>query len=423
MGLLLPMTRAGRDRLEARSGPIGASHYPSTTVEQMAAMLAAVDGGGLPPLTVDRALKAAAAWSCIDVLCTTASSLPVDVVRRAGDARLPVATPGIIERPSPLVSRRVWLYQLMFSLTTDGNAFGWVGNNVDSLGHPTRIDLLAPSTVTARGTTAEGIGEVQVNGRGRQLLWPHGPVWHVPGKVVPAGSPFALSPLEAARVAVGAGLEAEGYGARFFTEGGHPSAILSADSEIGEELAQRIKAAFVAAIRPGSREPAVMGAGLKYERVQSDPNTTGYLELARFAVEQACRIWRVPPSMVYGAISGQSVTYANASQADLHYLKHSIDGYLQGLEEQLSELLARPRSVVVRREALLRADPAERYKTHETALKNRIRSVNEVRALEDLPPWPHPDFDLPGVPPWAGTTEPPAPPAGADGDDPQEGDE
>jgi HK97 family phage portal protein len=375
------------------------STFRPVTFDAIAQQLAAT-GGGLPELTEERALMSAAAWSCIDVLCTTFASLPSDVVRAVGGARLPAPAPAVVVKPSPLVSARVWKYQVAYSQVTDGNAFGWVGDNVDNLGNPTRIDMLDPRCVTGRRVDSDGFGSAIVEGKGRQKLWPAGPLWHVPGKVVPAGTPFALSPLKYAGLSISAGIEAEQYGARFFTDGGHPSALLQSDEEIDEPLALRIKNSFMSAIRPGSREPAVMGSGLTYTKVQSDPGVTQYIDLIRFSVEQACRYWRVPPSMIYSAVSGQSVTYANVSQADLHYLKHSVDGYLTNYEEAMTAIMVKPRSLKVNRDALLRADPLERYKLHEMALKNRIRTGNEVRALEDLAPFDDPAFDLPGVPPW-----------------------
>jgi len=372
------------------------SQFPSVTLEQIAAMTVSSYGTG--PITEDEALHNAAAWACIDVLATTVSSLPIDVVLATAGARLPTLPPAVITRPSPLVSRRVWLYQLMYSLLTDGNAFGWVGNNLDRDLNPTRIDLMHASGVTNRTVRDDGVAVVTIRGKGEQALWPHGPVWHVAGKMIPPGSPFALSPLDYAGTSLTAALQAEGYGARFFTDGGHPSAILHSDKELDEGMAKRIKASFYAAIRPGSREVAVMGSGLQYTQVQSDPNNTQFIELIRFAVEQACRFWRVPPAMVYSAVSGQSVTYANVSQADLHYLKHSADGYLLAIEEAFSAIVAAPRIVKLNRDAFLKSDPETRLKIHKLALDARLRTVNEARVLEDEAGF-GPEFDVPGIPP------------------------
>ena len=102
--------------------------------------------------------------------------------------------------------------------------------------------------------------------------------------------------------------------------------------------------------------------------------------------------------MVYGAVSGESVTYTNATQADLHYLKHSLSGPLTRIERALTALLPRPQVVKFNRDAILRSDPLTRAQVQEIRLRNKTVTVNEVRAIEDELPFPDPEFDRPGVP-------------------------
>ena len=118
----------------------------------------------------------------------------------------------------------------------------------------------------------------------------------------------------------------------------------------------------------------------------------------RFEVEQACRFFGVPPSMAYAAVSGQSVTYANVSQADLQYLKHSLGIWLLDIEDAWSSLLPVDQTVKFNVEGLLRMDAEGRWKIHDLRLSNKTTSVNRVLALEDEPPIDDPEFDKPGIP-------------------------
>ena len=152
----------------------------------------------------------------------------------------------------------------------------------------------------------------------------------------------------------------------------------------------------------------MFGKGLKYEQVSIDPADTQFIDLQRFAVEQVCRFFRVPPSMVYGGISGQAVTYANVSQADLHYLKHSLDGYLVRIEKALTALLPRPQLVRFNRSALLRTDAPTRHGVYGQRLAQKTMTVNEVRAFEDEAPFDGAEFDKPGIPGGADATPTPA---------------
>jgi HK97 family phage portal protein len=335
------------------------------------------------PVSTSTALTHAASSACIDTLASSVSALPLDAVRQSGSQRIPVTpAPSVIREPSPLVDQDVWLYQLMFALLTDGNAFGEIlGFSANGL--PTSIELVDSDDVLNR-RIVDGIPTVTVKNVDRQL-WPFGDLWHLPGRFVRPGSPFADSPVQRARSTIGAAVAARDFGSRFFGDGGHPGGLIRSDQELTQEQAQGIKRSFLNAVR-GNREPMVVGSGLSFEPLMVDPNDSQFIDLMRFTTEEACRFWRVPPSMVYAATSGQSVTYANVSQADLAYLKHSLEGHLVRIEKALTRLLPRPQFARFNRAAFLRSDTDGRFTAYQTALRNGWMSVNEVRALEDEAP-------------------------------------
>jgi HK97 family phage portal protein len=366
------------------------------------------DLGAYSPVSVSTttAMTHAASSACIDTLASSVSSLPLDAVRIVGKSRIPVTpAPAIIGEPSPTVEQDVWLYQLMESLLTDGNAFGQVVT-YGAAGLPTSIELLDPAVVTNR-RIVDGVPTVTVGGVNMKL-YPFGDIWHVPGGFVRAGSPFAESPIARARGTIGAAIAARDFGSRFFGDGGHPGGILTnTDAAMTPEQAKGMKAAFLAATK-GNREPMVVGAGISYTPIMVDPNDSQFLELMQFCIEEACRFWRVPPSMVYGSTSGQNVTYANASQADLAYLKHSLENRLVRIEKALTRLLPRPQFARFNRNAFLRSDPITRSEVQDRRLRNFTTTVNEVRAQEDEQPFDDPEYDEPGIPDAESEAEEPA---------------
>jgi len=366
------------------------------SLSQLAAWKQQISASYSPvPVSTQQALTHAASSACVDVLATSVSTLPIDAVRTQGRSRIPVSpAPSLIAAPSAIVAPDVWMYQLVDSMCTDGNGFGLV-TGVDSMARPTGIELLNPGIVADR-RVIDGVPTALVDGT-RHRLFPHGELWHVPGKYARAGSPFAESPVVRAAATIGAALVAREFGSRFFADGGHPGGIIKSSRELTKDEADAIKKAFVNATR-GNREPAVIGAGLEYSPIMIDPNDSQFLGLMQFCIEEACRFWRVPPSMVYASTSGQNVTYANASQADLHYLKHSLEGLLVRIERALSALLTRPQFARFNRNAFLRADPQTRFDIYDKRLRNKTLSVNDVHALEDEPGVDDPDFDEPGIP-------------------------
>lgn len=346
---------------------------------------------------VTEALRNAASMACMDVLADAIGRIPYDVYRGTGAVRQPVVpTPPLIGYPSGVVLPDVWRNQLGWSLVTDGNAFGYITQY--QRGWPATIELLDPYQVTER-KVVDGVKKCKY-GDEQLSIWPNGPIWHCPGRILLGGHPFGDSPVALAAKTIGTSLAAEDFSLGFFTDGGHPSSILySSDPDLTEPQAIAAKEAWRRATA-GTRETAVLGSNWKHEQIQINPTDSGNIDLMRFEVEQACRFWRVPPSMAYAAISGQNVTYANITDADVNYLKYSLDGYYVRIEYALSDALPRPQLVRLNRNAILRASPKERYETYAIQLANRQITVNEVRALEDLPPF-GPEFDVPGIPPFA----------------------
>ena len=372
---------------EARNGTF--------SISNLAALLANDGIGGPQAGNVDKALRDAATWACIKVKAQGIASLPVDVIRMSGSTRIPVPTPEFIANPSGLVSRRVWTFQVAWSLFVDGNAFGRITRK-DSMGRPLQIETIAPDKVTRR-EVVDGIPQAYV-GEKLMQVYPFGDLWHLPGEMVAAGSPFGLSPLTYGSHSVGTSLAAEEFGGRFFTDGGHPTAIVTTDRDPGVDGAKALKQRIREAVGGINREPLVLPNGITWQQIQTSPSDSQFLDLMRFEVEQTCRRHGVPPNMVFAAVSGQNVTYSNVSQADLAYLKHTLSYPISLIEDALSGFLPAPRIVRFNRDAILRADTLTRYQAHEIALRNRWATVNEVRAIEDLSPLSA-EFDEPGVPP------------------------
>lgn len=346
-------------------------------------------------VTTESALRNAATWACQRVLVSAISSLPVDQIRVDGSRRMPIVASPIVASPSARVSRRAWVAQVVRSNVSAGNIYGQVVASDNTGQYPRQIETIHPDRV--RWLIRDGEEVPTVDGK-PQTLWPAGDFWHVPvSQLLMPGSRVALSPIEYSSTAIGTGIAAEEFGARFFGDGGHPSALIYSDAELTAPQAEDIKQAFLNAIR-GTRSPAVFGSGLKYEQLQIDPKDSQFIDLLQFEVLQQCRVYGVPPAMVYAAISGQNVTYANVAQSDLAFLKYSVTGWITDLEDAWSAMLAPSQQVKFNVDALLRMDAETRWKIHDQRLKNKTTSVNRVLALEDELPFPDPIYDEPGVP-------------------------
>jgi len=359
-------------------------------------------GGPQPGL--EQALCNSASYACIDVLVDHIAAAPWDAIRyfKNGKARREVyPAPQIITNPSGVVSLGVWKTQLAFAMVTDGNAFGrivaWTSN-----AKPLQVEWVEPSAVTER-KVVNGYPQVKIDNVVHRL-YPNGDILHVPGRLIGASSPFAYSPLEYADKAIGTSLAAQSYTANWYSGGGHPSMGIKVAGLATAEQASQIKSSYLSMVRTG--EPWVHGDGIEPENtaLQSSPDQTA-MEIVQQAGVMACQVWHVPPSWIYIAISGQNVTYANVTQADVAGLKDSVDPFYRRIEDVFSTCLIDQQVVRVNRDAVLKMDAPTRVDVQAKRLANKLMSVNEGREQEDEEPWPDPIYDEPGLP----TVAPPAP--------------
>ena len=343
--------------------------------------------GSVPPsVTTESAMRLSAVWACVRLLAGLGSTLPLDQQRRRDGLTVDVPRSVLFDQPQAGTTLSTWLYQVWSSMLTAGNAYGLV-TAIGPNGWPTTVELLDPSVVQWRAD--EQRGWVVTVDRQEMQRWPEGPLWHVPIFTMP-GAPFGLSPIQNAKQTIVGGLSAERFGTDFFTGGGTPNAILYSDSELTQEQAQGIKSAFVSSTA-GNREPAVMGAGLRYERISVSPDEAQFLDQQRFTVEQIARIYGVFPEMIGGATSGSSVTYANREQRAADFLTFGLMPYLIALEDAMSGLVPQPDRIKFNLDGVLRSDLATRYNAHASAIRAGWLSVNEVRQIEDREPVPGAD--------------------------------
>ena len=334
----------------------------------------------------DTALRHDAVWAAVNRIAMPIAGLPVDTVRIVGKDRQVLSSPQVIEQPSVMIDQIDWLYQQLSSLLLRGNGWGDVTEWAGGGRFPSRIEPRHPDSVKWRNAS----GELQftVNGE-RRMLWPLGDLWHV-AAFTPAGSVLGMSPITYHAAAIGAALAAQEFGARFFGDGGHPTALVKAKTSLTEDQAKAIKAAVNRAMR-GSREVAVLGADLDYEQISVTPEDSQFLASMNYGVEQVARVFGLSPELLGAATSGSSVTYANREQRQQDYLVYPFGWWLKKMERALSRLLPRPQIVKFNTGALLRSDMKTRHEVYDRRLRNGTMSVNEVRALEDEPPIPEGD--------------------------------
>lgn len=297
-----------------------------------------------------------------------------------GVARPVPSQPQIITSPSAVISVMAWKAQFVVGQMLWGNSIGYV-TEWDATGHPTTVEWVDNAQVQVIEGAPFGTAEWSIAGR---KVDPSR-IIHVPGRYVRPGSIMGIAPLERHRDTYGLALAARRYGSEWFRDGAHPSAVLMSDQKIEQPVADEIKRRWLAP--RNKREPRVLGAGLRYEKTQGNPSESQMIEVEQQTINKVARIVGVPAEFIGGGGGGGgSITYANREQRAMDLLTYYADPHLVRLEQMLGSCLPKPRYVKANRGAFLRADIATRYRVSDMAIRSGMASVNERRALEDLPP-------------------------------------
>lgn len=332
--------------------------------------------------SAEASLQSIAVRSAVDLIASLGSELPIDVYSGVGRDRQARRMPTYLQDPAgDGYGLEDWCYQGLESLLLRGNLYGDILDRARA-GYPTQVVLQHPDEVHGWIDPVDGVEHWLIAGREvdrARLL--HRRVNPVPGRVL------GLSPVAYHAAQIGLSLTSTQFGLQWFRDGGHPSAMLT-NSEMdltGTDAIAKAKEQFMAAVY-GSREPLVMGKGWTYAGIQIAPEESQFLETQGFSAAECARIFGPGIAEVLGYESGGSLTYGNVVDRDLHLLKYSLNKWLRRMERLLTSMLPQPQYVRIDRDALLQTATLDRYRAYESALRNRWRTVNEVREDEDMQP-------------------------------------
>jgi HK97 family phage portal protein len=328
------------------------------------------------------AMRQHTVWKCIRLVSDVMACMTPIVYQGPGVGfgqanRLP--SPPILTKPAADADMFDQTYMMMVSLLLRGNVYGEIVAR-DRFGRPSQIELQHPDRVKVKedseGHFVYKYGSKTMNAD---------QVWHKMAYRMP-GVRTGMSPIKYAQRTIQLSLNAQNFGNSYFEDGGHPSGLLTNDTVklVTQDEAVTVKQRFLAAIR-GSREPAVMGGGWKYEAIQIRPDESQFLETQKYAGGAICGFFGVPPEIVGEAVEGSAITYANIESRGIDFMKFGLGGWVKRLENWHTELLPRGQYAKLDASQLLRSDSLTRFQALHMLVGARIITQDEARAMEDWP--------------------------------------
>lgn len=200
---------------------------------------------------------------------------------------------------------------------------------------------------------------------------------------------IGVSVLQYAAETVGDALGANRTASNEFRIGGKEGGYVKVPGSLNTEQRERLRSEFDKFSQEKNRgRHILLEMGMEYQaRGAISPVDLELLESRRFSVEQICRFFRVPPTMI--GHSDASSSWASSQDAlNGWLLRYTLSPIMTKIEKSLAKVLLKGEKNYIKfnPEALLRADSQSRAKYYESMKRNGIMTTNEIRALEDLPP-------------------------------------
>lgn len=335
----------------------------------------------------DSARQMIAVYACQSYIADSISTLPVDHFRKVagggGREHVPdTQSPRWVRQPNPFQTSGNFWHRVIVSLLSDGNAFLFTLRN-DSTGLVEALYCLHPGEVEI---VPGHLGNNKYKFQGTEF--DRSQILHIPA-FTHDDEPRGLSPIDVAREAISLGLTAEEFGARFFAQGTtmagvieHPGVPKTDEAKVLREMFRKTHAGV-----KNSHAVGVLTGGASFKPISITPEQAQFLETRRFQKTEIALLYRVPAYIVDPTVTstwGSGIGEQRSALVDDTFLPWAVR-----IEQAISTfLLPGFQFIKFNFDARLRPNTTERYAAHVQAVNNGLMTIDEVRAIEDLPPLP-----------------------------------
>ena len=349
-----------------------------------------------PPLAgvhVDEqtALQYSAVYACVRIISETVASLPWRLMRRREDGGADVDDRSnlhwlMFQAPNKETSAWDFKRTLEGHRQIYGNGYAEIVR--DNAGRPTALFILTPDRVTPTRNSDGSVAYLVDNGTSEPTRLPGHDIFHLRG--LGFDGLVGYSPIALARQAIGLGIATEQFGAEWFGNGSHGSAVLESPTPLAPDRSAALAKQFERRNR-GPRNASrvlVLEGGLQYKPISVPPDDAQFLQTRKFQVSEIARWYRVPPHKLADL---DRATFSNIEHQAIEFVTDAIVPCVHGWEaEAQKKLIGQParRTLFTRMsvQALLRGDQGARADYYEKMWRMGVLSPNEIRRFEDMNP-------------------------------------
>lgn len=341
-----------------------------------------------------------AVYRAVSVIAGTIAGLPLRSLRTASDgSRERVAT--WLDNPAGPGSDMTqfeWVELVLVHLLLHGNAF--LQHVETRAGTVMGLEPVYPGAVTVRRiTTAEELAnyggpdgayrkwfEIRLADGSTRELTPE-KLTHI--TALSTDGVRGLSPIEAHREALGAGIAGDRAAARIFGSGLMLSGLVSGDDDMQEDEAREAFDALKAKMAGAEHasEFAFVNARLKFTPWTMPPADAQFIESRVHQIEEVARIFGVPPHLL-GQTEKQTSWGTGVEEQNRGLARYTLMGWTSRIEQRLSRLLPRASAAEFDYSGLLQPAPEVEIPLLIQQVEAGLLTVNEARRIRNLAPLP-----------------------------------
>jgi len=327
------------------------------------------------------ALNLSAVYACTQVLAQTVGSLPLHVYQRTADGKSRATNHPLYrllhDAPNPEMTSMSWRQAIMLHLCMWGNHYSEIERRN---GEPVALWPITPWRVALKRVNGQLVYAVALDSGVVNV--PFADMLHVKG--LSYDGLIGLPPMRAAKEAIGLGLAAQKYAAKFFANDARPGGILEHPGQLSDEAAARLRKSFEKTHEglDNKFRVAVLEEGMKFNAVGVPPEDAQLLETRKFGVSEIARYFRMPLHKISDL---DRSTNNNIEHQAIEFVTDTIRPWLVNIEQELSFKLFSgdffPEFLI---EGLLRGDIKTRYEAYAIGRQWGWLSADDIRERENM---------------------------------------
>jgi len=341
----------------------------------------------------ERLLAFSTVYACVDLIARDIAKLRIKLVQLREGVWVETTNAAfspVLRKPNSYQTRIQFLTAWIVSKLLWGNTY--VLKQRDARNVVVALHVLDPRMVTVKITDDGGVYYQIQNDflarTGGPVTVPQSEVIHDRG-MCPFHPLIGVGPIYAAGMAATQGKKIQVNSDKFFGNMSRPGGHLTADGNIPDETAERLKREFEARFSGENMgRLLVTGSGLKYESLTMPAEQSQLIEQLKMTAEMVCQPFHVP---LYKVGLGAPPTFNNVGQLNQDYYSQCLQEHIESIEELLDQGLGLAGSDLgteLDLDALLRMDPVARMDVAEKGVKASINSIDEARRVDGKLPLP-----------------------------------